>query len=129
VFANSELSKGRLRNYATMTERRVAFNFGLRADTSVDDALAVATLLREIIAQVPTTRLDRVHWAAFTENALWFEAVYYVLDSNYNVYMDKQQSINAALLRGLRQRSIELAVGTPVRLMTPAPTTYPAAAS
>lgn len=120
VFANSDLSKSRVRNFANLAERRVVFTFTLQADTKIDQALAVAAALRHIIENLPKTRFDRSHWAGFTDHGLSFEAVYYVLDGNYITYMDLQQAINAALLHRLRTDGVHLAaVGTPIRVLEP----------
>ena len=46
------------------------------------------------------------------ESEFFFEFVYFVLDPDYNVYMDVQQEINLALMRVFEARSIEFAFPT-----------------
>ncbi len=41
-----------------------------------------------------------------------FEAVYFVLDAEYNTYMDIQQAINLRLMEEFARRGIELAYPT-----------------
>ena len=45
-----------------------------------------------------TSRFERAHFARYGDYALLFEAVYFVQDSDYKVFMDTQQAINLRLL-------------------------------
>ena len=49
---------------------------------------------------------------AFGESSLDFEVVYYVLDSDYNIYMDIQQAINLNIMRSLEKLAVNLAFPT-----------------
>ena len=48
----------------------------------------------EVIRDQPRTRFDRAHFAEYGDFSLVFEVVYYVIGSDYNLYMDTQQAIN-----------------------------------
>jgi small-conductance mechanosensitive channel len=110
VFSNTELLKNRIRNYKRMLERRVLFQFGIAYETPTEQVEAIPGMVREIITGSGfDTRFDRAHFQSYGENALQFEVVYYVLDPDYNKYMDIQQQINLALLRGFRERGIGFA--------------------
>lgn len=113
IFPNSDLIQSRVRNFKRMTERRVAFRFGVANDTPVATVERIPTLVREIFGGLDTARLDRAHFAAFGESTLNFEVVYYVLDPDINLAMNIQQQINLALLRGFE--------GLGVRFMAPKP--------
>ena len=56
-----------------------------------------------------------------TDYALIYEVVYYVLAPEYNLYMDVQQAINLALLRGCAERGIDFAYPTQRLQVTPVP--------
>ena len=58
------------------------------------------------------TRFERSHFRNFGESALIFEAVYFVLDAEYNTYMDIQQAINLRLISEFAERRIEFAYPT-----------------
>ena len=58
-------------------------------------------LIEAAIRRQPKTRFDRAHFAGFGEYALNFEAVYMVLDSEYNTFMNIQQAINLELMEEL----------------------------
>lgn len=115
IFANSDLSKSRVRNFADLKERRIVWNFGLRHDTPVEKAEQVGAIVQAIIRKIPKARFDRAHWSGFSETALLFEVVYYVLHPDYPVYMDVQQAINGQLLRALHAQGLSFAQGTPIR--------------
>ena len=53
-----------------------------------------------------------VNFNRFGPSSLDFEAVYYVLQPDYTVYMDVQQAINLQLVRTLAARNIEFAFPT-----------------
>jgi small-conductance mechanosensitive channel len=112
VFANSDLTKSRIRNYKRMKERRVVFGMGVQYDTTLEQLQAIPGLIRAIIEAEPDTRFDRAHFKEFGEFALNFEAVFYVLSPDYNLYMDRQQAINLKLFAEFAQRGIQFAVTT-----------------
>lgn len=101
VCSNNDLLKSRLRNYKRMFERRVEFRFNVHTQTPPERLEAIPGAVRQIIEAQPKTRFDRAHFKEFGESFLTFEAVYYVLDADYNLYMDIQQAINLALMRRL----------------------------
>jgi small-conductance mechanosensitive channel len=112
VFSNSELLKNRIRNYKRMQERRVQFQFGVAYETPLAELEAIPRLLEDIVRRAGQTRFDRAHFKACGDSALQFEVVYYVLDPDYNKYMDIQQAINCALLAALRERKVAFAYPT-----------------
>ncbi|WP_420473773.1 mechanosensitive ion channel family protein [Noviherbaspirillum sp. ST9] len=113
VISNTELLKNRIRNFKRMQERRVAFEFGIAYETPPSEVERIPALLRKIVTQERfATRFDRAHFKAYGDSALQFEVVYYVLDPDYNKYMDIQQGINLALLRAFRERGIAFAYPT-----------------
>jgi len=109
ILSNADLLKSRIRNFKRMSERRVVFGFGLAHTTPADRLEQVPVQIQAIIQAQPRTRFDRAHFLAFGDSALQFEVVYYVLDVDYNIYMDLQQAINLALLKTFRAGGISLA--------------------
>jgi small-conductance mechanosensitive channel len=112
VFANGDLTKSRIRNYKRMKERRVVFGMGVQYDTTLEQLQAIPGLLRAIIEAEPDTRFDRAHFKEFGDFALTFEAVFYVLSADYNLYMDRQQAINLKIFAEFARRGIQFAVTT-----------------
>lgn len=112
VFPNGDLLQSRLRNYKRMYERRVVFRFGVLYETPVDQLEAIAPLVRDIVEALETVRFDRAHLFSFGPSSLDFEVVYWVKSADYNLYADRHQAINLALLRALAERGIGFAYPT-----------------
>jgi small-conductance mechanosensitive channel len=112
VFSNSDLLRSRIRNYKRMQERRVVFSFGVLYQTSTDQLEAIPGMVRAIIEDTPKTRFDRAHFKEFGDSSYVFEVVYYMLEPDYNLYMDAQQHINLELCRRFEEQGIEFAYPT-----------------
>ena len=112
IFSNSDLLNSRLRNYKDMEERRVAVGFGVTYDTPPHRLRQIPDMVTEIIQGLETVRFDRAHFKDFGDFALNFEVVYYVLDADYNLYMDVQQAINLAILEQFDEAGIDMAYPT-----------------
>jgi small-conductance mechanosensitive channel len=119
VFSNSDLLKSRLRNYGRMYERRVAFNIGVTYDSSREQLQKIPQIMRRAIEEQDKTRFDRCHFSKYGDYALIFETVYYVLDPDYNLYMDIQQTINLRINEAFEQEGIEFAYPTQTLLLQP----------
>ncbi len=112
VFSNSDLLSSRVRNYKRMFERRITFPFGVVYQTSPDVLEGIPQTVRGIIEELPDVRFDRCHFKSFGDFSLDFETVYYVLSPDYNLYMDRQQSINLGIARAFEAQGIEFAYPT-----------------
>jgi small-conductance mechanosensitive channel len=112
VFSNSDLLKTRIRNYKRMRERRVLFGFGVLYQTPIDVVEKIPDLMRAIVEARKNVRFERAHFKAFGESSLDFEVVYWMLDPDYNLYMDVQQAINLEMLRVFEREGIGFAYPT-----------------
>ncbi len=116
VFSNSDLLKSRIRNYKHMQTRRIVFGFGVSYETTDEQALLIPEIVRDIVNELPDVTFDRAHFKQYTPSSLDYEVVFYVTTADYNIYMDRQQSVNVALLRRLREAGIRFA--HPLQVMT-----------
>lgn len=121
VFSNSDLLQARLRNYKRMFRRRVVFKFGVVCQTPPAVLETIPPLLRGIIEGMQDVQFDRAHFFTFAASAYEFEVVYWVLDPGYNLYADRQQAINLAMLRAFIERDIQLAYPTQALYLTRLP--------
>jgi small-conductance mechanosensitive channel len=119
VFANSDLTAARIRNWKRMSERRVLFDFAVAAATPADVVAEIPAIVQGAIEGLPDTRFDRAHFASFADTGLTFEVVYYVLSPDYNVYMDRQQAINLTLKREFDRRVVAYATPTQTLVVRP----------
>ncbi len=110
--SNSDLLSSRIRNYARMEERRVAFKIGVTYQTSSGKLRIIPGIIRQAIEAQENARFDRAHFQAFGDFSLAFEAVYYVLTNDYNVYMDIQQQVYLTIFDRFEKEGIEFAYPT-----------------
>ena len=95
-----------------MAERRVVFTLGVTYQTAYRHLKSIPGWIETIIAALDLTRFDRAHFQGFGDYALKFEIVYYVLDPDYNRYMDIQQAINLAIHQKFEAEKIDFAYPT-----------------
>jgi len=62
----------------------------------------------------PRTRFERSHFSECGDFSLNFESVYYMLDPDYNIYMDTQEAINLEIFRRFKEGGIKFAYPTQV---------------
>lgn len=116
IFSNSDLLKARVRNAKRQYERRVVLAFGVFVDTSPDQLEKIPGLVRLIIESQKQVRFERAHFAQINDAAMRFEAVYWILDPDYNLFMDIQQTVNLRLVRELAQKQVRLAIAPGINL-------------
>jgi small-conductance mechanosensitive channel len=109
VMSNTDLLKQTISNYKRLAQRRVVFSFGLACDTPAEALQQVPALVRSLITESTQLRCDRVHFKRIGDGSLDFEVVYTVLTPDYILYMNEQERINLALMRGLASKNIEFA--------------------
>jgi small-conductance mechanosensitive channel len=112
IFANSDLTSSRIKNYKRMRERRVVFSVGVTYQTPVERVKGIPATIRRVVEGHENARFDRAHLQRFGDFALVYEVVYYVLSPDYNAYMDLQQSINVQLMEEFATAGIEFAYPT-----------------
>lgn len=112
VFSNADLLRSRIRNFQRMLERRILFSVGVTYQTAADKLPKIPRWLREAVETQPRTRFDRAHFKEYGDSALVFEIVYYVLDRDYNIYMDVQQAVNLAIFERFAREGVEFAYPT-----------------
>lgn len=112
IFANADLLSARIRNYKRMVERRVPFRVRVTYQTPYEKLVAIPGMVREIVEAQSTTRFDRCHFQGYGASSLDIEIVYYVLDPDYNRYMDIQQEVNLAIYKRFGEEGIDFAYPT-----------------
>lgn len=121
IMSNAELLKQAVSNYKRMTTRRIVFTFGVSYDTTPEQAEAISGIVKSIIESNDKVRFDRAHFKRFGDSSLDYEAVYIVLESAFNTYMDAQQMINLRLMRELKAIGVDFAFPTRTVHIVPNP--------
>lgn len=126
VFSNTDLLGSRIRNYGAMYERRVLFGLGVVYQTPHAMLERIPGMLREAVEAQERVRFDRAHFKQFGPYSLDFEIVYFVLDPDYNVYMDIHEAVQLAIHARFEREGIAFAYPTrTLFLAAPSPDALP----
>lgn len=112
VCSNKDLTDSRVHNFKRMEKRRVVFNFGVTYQTTAEKLKAIPRIAKKIISEKSGVLFDRGHFSGFGDFSLNFEFVYYILSSDYVIYMDKQQAVNFEIFECFQKQGIEFAYPT-----------------
>ncbi|MFC1613298.1 mechanosensitive ion channel family protein [Patescibacteria group bacterium] len=112
IIANQDLTSSRVQNFKKMQKRRIQFAFGVLYETEPEKLKRIPDMVKTIIDKVDLAEFDRAHFKNFGDSSLDFEAVYYVLNGDYNKYMDIQQEINLGIFNAFSKEGIGFAYPT-----------------
>jgi small-conductance mechanosensitive channel len=112
IFSNGDLLQSRIRNFKRMFERRVVFTIQVLYQTSHEQLVEIPKMIQSIIESQSQVRFDRAHFKEYGAYSLNFEIVYWILNPDYNVYMDIQQAINLSIFEQFKERGIQFAYPT-----------------
>jgi small-conductance mechanosensitive channel len=108
ILANGELLKRGIRNFERAGRRRGVLLTRIAADVAEEKVRTVPDIIKRAVESEPSIRFERSHLTALGSDGYQFETVYYVTSSDHHAYLDTAQSVNFALLRGLRAAGIPL---------------------
>lgn len=109
IFPNSHLTDSRIRNYKLMQKRRVEFKINVDYATELGQLKEIPKMIEKIIGSIKDASLERAHLAEFANYGLSYSIAYYVLNEDYNKYMDIQQQINLSIIEEFSKRNIHFA--------------------
>ncbi|PIS10455.1 MAG: mechanosensitive ion channel protein MscS [Bdellovibrio sp. CG10_big_fil_rev_8_21_14_0_10_47_8] len=109
ILSNRDLLESRIRNYKRMWQRRVVQRFGVTYSTAAETLDLIPTWVKSSVDKYDKLRFDRCHFAEYGSSSLDFELVFFVLDSDYNVYMDFQQKVLMDIFRKFSQEGVDFA--------------------
>jgi len=112
VISNNELTISHVRNFKKMKKRRVVFEIGVAYGTPSAVLKKIPKILKEAITAVKRTNFDRSNFKSFGDFSLNFETVYYLESNDYKEYMQTQEKINLAVVKGFADSKIEIAFPT-----------------
>ncbi|MDD5627712.1 MAG: mechanosensitive ion channel family protein [Elusimicrobia bacterium] len=120
IMANSKLTSSEIQNFRLLRERRICLTLSVPYSTPPEQVARIPALVKAAVQAVPKTRFDRAHLCAFGEKGFSFEAVYFVTEPDYNVYMDANQAIHLGILEAFRKERIVPAMPATVFHQAPA---------
>lgn len=121
IFSNSDLTSSRIHNYKQMQRRRIVFKIGVTYQTTHKTLKLIPDLLKSFVEEQDPVQFDRAHFASYGDSSLNFEVVYYVLEADFNKYMDIQQAINFRILEEFERLGVDIAYPTRTLLVEHVP--------
>lgn len=112
IVSNKELTNDSVRNFRKLEKRRITFTIGVTYDTPLQKLKKIPQIITDIIKNIDTADVERVHFTEFGDCSLKFLISYYVNSSDYAIYLDTQQQINFAIKEAFERESIEMAFPT-----------------
>lgn len=112
VCSNTDLTNARVHNFKRMEQRRVVFKLGVIYQTTYQQLKRISGIVQQIIESKDQVRFDRGNFSGYGDFSLNFEFVYYVENSDYNFFMDKQQEIYFDIFKAFETEQIEFAYPT-----------------
>ncbi len=109
IFSNRLLLDKTIRNYAGLTERRMAFEFYVQPDTPVEKLEIIPENVKKVILTQPKVRIERIHLMDIKDFGFRFQVVYYSLERGYNICLDKQQNIHLGIYHKLNEMDVKFA--------------------
>jgi small-conductance mechanosensitive channel len=106
VFANSDLTRSRIKNYKRLEEPRGSVNFTLAYDTSAEKLREASKVILKTLETVPDVRIDHVHLMNFGASGYNYEAAFYVLKGNVARSFDIQEEVFFRIAESLHNAGI-----------------------
>lgn len=112
VLSNKDLLESRIYNFKKMSLRRVEQKFGVVYNTPVEILALIPIWVKEAIEKYDKLKFDRCHLAAYGNSSLEFEIIFFVLDPDFNIYMDYQQKVLLDIFKKFSHEAVEFAFPT-----------------
>lgn len=112
IVSNKDLTASVIQNFKKMKERRVVFSFGITYNTPTKKIRKIPKMIEDIINDIESAKIERIHFKSFGESALSFEVSFYLDTPNYSDYMNIQQEINIRIMEKFEKEKIEFAYPT-----------------
>lgn len=112
IVSNTNLTNSRVHNFKRMSTRRVAFKLGVVYRTPAEKLKRIPEIVKNIITSFDDIVFDRAHFAGYGSFSLDFEVVYIFQSPDFNLHMDRQQSIYLQIFEAFEREEIEFAYPT-----------------
>lgn len=109
ILSNKDLLESRVHNFKRMSQRRIVLKIGVVYSTKAEQIKQIPIWIQEIINKYEKLKFDRCHFMEYGDSSLNFETVFFVLDSEYNIYMDLQQMVLLDIYNKFSENHIDFA--------------------
>lgn len=112
IVPNSNLIDSRIQNFRRMEERRVQFTFDVEYSTRQELLELIPNEIKQIIESQPQTRFEFCGLRHFSDRALTYEAVYFITNRDYQLFIQLHNNINLKIIERFRELGISFAFPT-----------------
>lgn len=112
ILSNKDLLESRIHNHKRMWRRRAVINFGVVYTTPADVLECIPGWVKNFVEQDEKLLFERCHFVKYGESSLDFELVFFVLDSDYNLFMNFQQKLLLDIFRKFSEEKVDFAFPT-----------------
>ncbi|MEO8962855.1 MAG: mechanosensitive ion channel family protein [Ginsengibacter sp.] len=112
ICSNKDLTDSRIHNFKRLERRRVVFKISIIYQTAATTIKEIPALVKNIIEQSEDVLFDRGHFMNIGPTTIDFEFVYYVLNADYTLYMDRQQNILLSIFEIFEKKKIKFSYPT-----------------
>jgi small-conductance mechanosensitive channel len=112
IFSNKDLLESRIQNFKRMSERRGVLNIGVTYSTPADKLEMIPIWIRAIVENINNLRFERCHFSNYGNSSLDFEIVFWVMDPEFQIYMDLKQALLIGIFKKFQLENIEFAYPT-----------------
>ncbi len=112
IFSNKDLLESRIQNFKRMSERRGVLNIGVTYSTPADKLEMIPIWIRAIVENISNLRFERCHFSNYGNSSLDFEIVFWVMDPEFQIYMDLKQALLIGIFKKFQLENIEFAYPT-----------------
>lgn len=120
IVSNTDLTSSRVQNFKRMEKRRIVFPLGVTYETSAEKLKKIPVIVKALFEGNEDIEFDRAHFSGFGDFSLNFEIVYYVLTSDYVIYMNNHQALCMDIFEAFEREEIEFAYPTQKIYYSPA---------
>jgi len=108
VFANSDLTKSRIRNFKKMQQRYVELKLHVHPLTPLAILKEIPSLIADIISKQPNVTLDYAKLAHISGCGLIFDVAYNTKSPAFNDYADSRQAIYFAIMEAFAAKGVTM---------------------
>jgi len=112
VFANSDLLKGRLRNYRKIGDRQTIFTLAIDFNTPYTSLKSLGQCVQQAVETIENVKFDYAHFKSIGDFAYLYECSYTADAPDGDQFIAIRQAINLELVRQLEEAGIKLAYPT-----------------
>ncbi len=109
ILSNTKLANQEIQNFSRIQKRRVSIIFKISRKTLSKDIKRLINIIEDVLSKMDAIDYKRTHLRSIEEDGFKITIVYFVKNSDYNLYLDIHEQILLDLITIFEKEKIELA--------------------